>query len=111
MRAKDGLSTVGLIFCVLIIAVVIFVVLGRYHSAILRAKETLMKAELRNLNANIQLYSIKYGSFPPDIRYLIDRKEFLELKCELDKDNYPLDPFGNRYQYELKTGRVFEGKL
>ena len=107
MRMKDGLSTVGLIFCVLIIAVVIFVVSGRYRTAILRAKETVMKAELRNLDVNIQLYSIKYGSFPPDIRYLLGRKDFLQLEYTLDKDGYPLDPFGNRYQYEPKTGRAW----
>ncbi|MDP8217334.1 MAG: type II secretion system protein GspG [Candidatus Theseobacter exili] len=106
MRAKNGLSAIGIVFCVAIIGVVIFVVLGRCRSVIFRAKETLMKAELRNLNAGIQLYSIKYGSFPPDIRYLLNRKDFLELKCEVDKENYPLDPFGKRYIYDPGNGKI-----
>ena len=75
MRVKNGLSAIGIVFCVAIIGIVIFVVLGRYHSAIIQAKETLMKAELRNLNVGIQVYHMKLGCFPPDIRYLLNRKE------------------------------------
>ena len=109
MRAKNGLSAIGIVFCVAIIGVVIFVVLGRCRSVVLRAKETVMKAELRNLNAGIQLYSIKHGSFPPDIRYLLNRKDVkdsLEVQYKMDKDNYPLDPFGKRYIYYPENGKV-----
>ena len=115
MHGKTALDTA--IVCVLV--VVLAAAMMMYLDRLTReARETALKMGLGNIRMSVQLYQALNERYPKDIkallntRYLIPAKEdtifsdrYLDAQT-LDADGYPVDPFGHRYEYDPKQGRV-----
>ncbi len=99
---KKGLTALEIILVTAIIGLLVFFILGYYRPTIKRAREVLLKAELRSIEAAVNLYQVKYSRFPSSLVNL----EYLEL----EKKGNLLDPFGRRYCYNPSTGRVWSGE-
>ncbi len=82
------------------------------------ARETALRMGLGNIRMSVRLYHALNERYPKDVkellttRYLIPTKEdtifsdrYLDAQA-LDADGYPVDPFGHRYEYDPKQGRV-----
>ena len=82
------------------------------------ARETALRMGLGNVRMSVRLYHALNERYPRDVkellttRYLIPTKEdtifsdrYLDAQA-LDADGYPIDPFGHRYEYDPKQGRV-----
>jgi hypothetical protein len=80
-----------------------------------------LQVELKNLRAVIIFYYAKHKKYPEDLKEMSEkgyiefspesavvRKEHLRL-LSVDKEGYPLDPFGNRYVYDKNAGEVISG--
>jgi len=96
----------------------IYVAVLYYGKVAEQAKRKVLESDMRNLRLGISLYLYMNGKTPEDIRDL-EKKECIEytaggelIKREYvklvtkDEENYPLDPFGNRYHYDPKTGMI-----
>jgi type II secretory pathway pseudopilin PulG len=83
-----------------------------------QAKVKVLEADMRNMRLGLDLYLYQKGKYPEDIRVLerdkfieytaagkIIKKSYVELITK-DEEGYPIDPFGNRYHYDAKTGIV-----
>lgn len=96
----------------------IYVAVLYYGKIAEQAKTKVLESDMRNLRLGISLYLYMNGKIPEDIRDL-EKKEVIEytaggelIKREYvklvtkDENGYPLDPFGNRYYYNPKSGMV-----
>ena len=105
------------LMCVLV--VVLAAAMTMYFDRLTReARETALKMGLGNIRMSVRLYQALNERYPKDVkellatRYLIPTKEdtifsdrYLDAQA-LDTDGYPVDPFGHRYEYDPKQGRV-----
>lgn len=127
-RGKDRSSQAG--FTILdtlvtlsLIGILIWVVIPRYERVAVEAQKAALRTELGGIRMTLQLYHIRSGRYPADLRdllkekYLLPTQEagkekkmfeqaYLETRS-LDAEGYVLDPFGSRLGYDPKTGRVW----
>ena len=118
MKDRRSLTLVEL----LIVLCVIFVLMGTfavYANITLKvAREIALQMELNNIRMSIEHYHTINGKFPEDLVTLI-KEEFTFRTSDgillhsnflkpfrVDKEGNLLDPFMNRYYYELEDGRV-----
>ena len=92
-----------------IIVLVFIFVLGvvavhRYKSMIKYAKTAVYKEDVQKINAALIVYRIKYGKFPDNLSVLV-KKGFIE-NIKIDKESYPISPFGKKFVYKRKYGMV-----
>lgn len=96
----------------------IYVAVLYYGKVADQARMKVLESDMRNMRLGISLYLYKNGTVPKDIRDLekrdvieytaggeLIRREYVKLITK-DEEGYPVDPFGNRYRYEPKTGMV-----
>jgi len=105
------------LMCVLV--VVLAAAMMMYFDRLAReARETALKMGLGNIRMSVRLYQALNERYPKDVKellttgYLLPTKEdtifsdrYLDAQA-LDADGYPVDPFGHRYEYDPKQGRV-----
>ncbi|MCX7991754.1 MAG: type II secretion system protein GspG [Proteobacteria bacterium] len=101
-----------LIFIFILIMIGIF--LGYYHKYQEVAKERLAQEQVYNINTAIIVYAFEKKKFPEDLNVLtkeefliqgkdtLFKKRFLDFS-PVDKEGYPLDPWGRRYRYDRKN--------
>ena len=105
------------------LAGIIIVVLSYYLRFVTQTREVAMKAELRSIRTAVNAYRAEHGNQSPENlrvlsaeKYIIQQDEntpqagpagrnYLTVSA-LDEEGYPVDPFGNRYRYDPKTGDV-----
>lgn len=117
MRERS-FSTLELCIVVFLIGCFIVMGIGIYCHFLKRAKEVVLQTELKNMRAVIAFYYGIYHRYPEDLREIKERgyidfsgkpplfkKRQLELLI-VDKEGYPVDPFGNRYLYDKERGCV-----
>lgn len=109
-----------LLVCILV-STVIGVIFPYYHKTVSEAKETALRAGLLNIRKTIQLYHFVEHQYPPDLRGLVHQRLMLPAREDTffteqylsavttDSEGYPLDPFGNRYWYDPRSGKVSSG--
>ena len=85
-----------------------------------------MKAELRSIRTAVNAYRAQHGNRRPESLRVLSTEKYIIRKAEktpeagpaggnylrvsaLDDEGYPVDPFGNRYRYDPKTGDVGSG--
>jgi len=103
--------------------VAILVICGMFAVAWLghlkEAREVTSENQLTNLKYSLELYMILEGCYPEDLSELNKRcklwaedslysRRYLELQG-LDMQGYPVDPYGRRFIYDNKTGRIKKG--
>lgn len=118
LRNERGRSLWENLVIGVIVVGMIYVAVLYYHKAALQIRVHVLRSDMRNMRLGITLYFYKNGNLPEDIREL-EKKEVIEytavgelIKQEYvklitkDEEGYPLDPFGNKYHYNPKTGMV-----
>lgn len=115
---EKGLGIIETTIVCLLVAVMFGVLIPKYQRMAREARETALRMGLTNIRTSIQLYFVLNNKPPEDLKDLI-RKRFLIPTKEgtifndqylraltLDNEGYPIDPFGNRYSYKSKDGRI-----
>lgn len=115
---EKGLGIIETIIVCLLIAIMFGILMPKYQMVAKEARETALKMGLTNIRSSIQLYSALNNKPPADLkdllgkRYLIPTREgtifndqYLRTSA-LDNEGNLIDPFGNRYSYESKDGKV-----
>jgi len=118
LRDKKGRSLWENLVLGAIMVVLIYVAVLYYRKVDDKARMMVLESDMRNLRLGITLYLYKNGTVPEDIRDLekkdvieytaggeLIKQEYVKLVTK-DEENYPLDPFGNRYCYNPKTGMI-----
>lgn len=118
LRSERGRSLWENLILGAILVGMIYVAVLYYGKVAEQARTNVLASDMRNMRLGISLYLYKNGTVPKDIRDL-EKKEVIEytaggglIKREYvqlitkDEEGYPLDPFGNRYDYDPKTGMV-----
>lgn len=94
------------------------VLIPRYQRMAREARETALRMGLINIRTSIQLYVLLNNNPPEDLKELLGKRYIIPTKegtifndqylrgLAVDSEGYPIDPFGNRYSYEPKEGRV-----
>jgi len=129
----NGLGIVDTLLVCALVGILITVLFYYYQRVILEAKGIAMKAELQSMRTAVNAYrALNHNRSPESLKALMTEK-YIALKDEkepmeqrylkqarlferhylevytLDKDGYPIDPFGNRYRYDPRTGDVASG--
>ena len=102
------------IIAILLIVAVTAAIFGyRSHVASKSAKEDALMMELRSLRTAVQLYVTVNKNVPGDLSVLATQKYTLGQRSgeylngiKLDKENNPVDAFGNKFSYDKATGKV-----
>ena len=90
-----------------------------YYGPMVRsARETALKVGLVNIRTAIQIYRIHQGAIPADLKELL-KTHYIKPHHEgsifvgayllgqaVDRDGYPVDPFGHTYSYDATKGTV-----
>ena len=118
LRSEKGRSLWENLILGAILAGMIYVAVLYYGKVAEQARMKVLESDMRNMRLGISLYLYKNGKVPEDIRDLerektieytaggeLIRREYVKLITK-DEEGYPLDPFGNRYHYNPKTGMV-----
>lgn len=118
MKDQKGLGIVDTIIVCMLVSAFIVVVIPYYKKIALEAQRSALRAELGNIRMSLELYKVLTNQYPEDLRVLLKKRymfparndtffkeEFLNHTA-LDKEGYPLDPFGNRFQYNSRTGKL-----
>ncbi len=92
------------IIVLIFIFVLVVISINRYQSIVRYAKTAAYKKDIQKINAALIVYRIKYGKFPDNLSILVKRGFIKNIKT--DKERYPLTPFGKRFMYKRKYGRV-----
>lgn len=118
-RYNTGRSLIDAIFSITIILVFLGVFATYCIINIEEARSVALENGLTNLRNSLELYIILEGRYPEDLREL-DRgylaikennlygRKYLELQAQ-DEQGYPIDPYGRRFIYDSKTGKVEGG--
>lgn len=118
LRSEKGRSLWENLVLGALLVGMIYVAVLYYGKVSDQARMMVLESDMRNIRLGISLYLYKNRTVPEDIRDL-EKKECIEytaggelIKREYvklitkDEEGYPLDPFGNRYGYDPKTGMV-----
>ncbi len=83
-------------------------IFGIYASrVVVAAREVALRNELYNLRLSLELYKVFNKSNPKEIGDLYNSvKDYFVMINRFDKAGKLLDPFGNEYYYNPKTGRI-----
>ncbi len=130
-RKKNGGTTVETIAILILLFIFLIIAINQFMQNTVVTKESLLRGELVNIRMSIKLYKLLNSEYPESLQTLTD-SGFIqpyytinginikdkELKPAIAiKDKYlsntavddagvPLDPFGNNYSYDKKTGEI-----
>ena len=117
-KRKAALTLIELVFVISLISTLMGSFAFSVINAIMAAKEAAFQNELSNWRHAVELYRALNGSYPQDLRELIGKEytygvvqrslniaRYIAV-YRLDKEGFPLDPFGRRYIYNSYTGEV-----
>lgn len=107
---------IDIVCSITIILVLYGVFAGYFLINIDEAKKAALINQLTNLKYSIELYKALEGSYPRDLRILnrayinlkdtkLYGRKYLELQPE-DKEGYPVDPYGQRFIYDSRSGKI-----
>lgn len=98
----------------ILIVVIAGVVIGyKMHASSFAAKEMALMDEVKAVRQSVQLYFVLNKQYPPDLKTLTTEKYTLANRrglyltgIRVDKENFPIDSFNNRFIYEPASGKV-----
>jgi len=119
LKGEQGLGIFDTLVVVILISILMGVLLPRYQRMAQEAQEVALRISLENIRKAIQVYVLTKQKIPADLRDLIREKYVLPIEQgtvftdqylksnALDETGFPVDPFGNRYGYDPKIGRLY----
>ena len=117
-KDKSGMLLLDLIASLTIITFLIWIFGGIIGTLAQNARETALRYGLNNLRLSLNLYKMLKGSYPEDLRGLMqstiiltksDKMLFGErflFSLATDKQGNAIDPFGNKFYYDSRKGVV-----
>ncbi len=108
---KKAFSPIEEIIVLVMLAVFIGVLYHKYSLIELKAKQDETRIDLHNLNLAVELFKVRKGMYPSNL-YVLYKSGMLKNSWQKSKfaNNKIIDPFGNAYVYDNKTGKVFLSK-
>lgn len=89
---------------------ILIAVFGFYASKVLSAAEVVaLKSELSNLRLSVEVYRVRNGGLPKELGNIHSNRNYFVMIGRHDKEGELLDPFGKRYIYSSKDGRIRSG--
>ena len=119
LKGEQGLGIIDTLIVVVLISIFMGVLIPKYQRMAQEAREVALQISLGNIRKAIQVYVLTKQKMPTDLRDLIREKYVFPIKegtiftdqylktAALDDAGYPVDPFGNRYGYDPKIGRLY----
>jgi len=119
LKGEQGLGIIDTLIVVVLISVFMGVLIPKYQRMAQEAREVAMQISIGNIRKAIQVYVLTKQKIPADIRDLIREQYVVPMNkgtiftdqylktATLDEAGYPIDPFGNRYGYDPKIGRLY----
>ncbi len=90
--------------------IIIFILIGGFgifaSKVLTNAREVALRNELYNLRLSLELYRVHNRADPEELASLYSVKEYFVLINRFDRERRLLDPFGNKYYYNSKTGII-----
>jgi len=123
IRSQSGKGVLDTLLVCILVGIVIGVIFPYYHGTVKEAREVALRAGLVSIRKTIQLYYFTEHRYPPDLRSLVQKRLVLPAREDTffkdeylsavtaDPDGHLLDPFGNRYRYDPRNGRISSGTL
>lgn len=116
MRNNSGRGLIEIIFTIVVVLVLYGVFANRWIVTLREARSVAIENQLTNLKYSLELYRILEGGYPEDLRELNKKyielsedslygRKYLEAQLQ-DETDYPVDPYGRRFIYDIKTGEV-----
>jgi general secretion pathway protein G len=115
---KSGRTVFETVIILSLLGILLVVAINRFLKHERAAKETILHGELANIRTSIRLYEVINGKFPESLEELtkgeylqaydedtVIKGKYLKMKA-VDESGVPLDPFGNKYGYDKKTGKI-----
>ncbi|HEY5594159.1 MAG TPA: type II secretion system protein [Nitrospiria bacterium] len=119
LKGEQGLGIIDTLIVVVLISIFMGVLIPKYQRMAQEAREVAMQISIGNIRKAIQVYVLTKQKIPADIRDLIREQYVVPMNkgtiftdqylktATLDEAGYPIDPFGNRYGYDPKIGRLY----
>lgn len=119
LKGEQGLGIIDTLIVVVLISIFMGVLIPKYQRTAQEAREVALQISIGNIRKAVQVYVLTKQKIPGDLRDLIREKYVFPIKegtiftdqylktAALDETGYPVDPFGNRYGYDPKTGRLY----
>ncbi len=98
-RSHKGFTLIELLLVVVILAVLAAIAIPRFSSSAKEAKISACKANIANINTQLELYYTKNGTWPDDFSAFLNDTEYFP-------DGPPTCPFGDAYELDPNTHRV-----
>jgi type II secretory pathway pseudopilin PulG len=93
------------IIVLIFIFVLVIICVNIYRGSIKYAETAAFRIDAQRINLALIAYRTKYGRFPKNLSVLSKKKFIQHIK--IDKDGYPVTPFGKRFNYKRQYGIVF----
>jgi len=113
---RDGLTLFELVVALTIIGLFAGSMIVLINKTAIVGREKALQVELKGIRLSLVLYKAMNGQYPKDLRTFIETKykpqgsdevlfgeNFLSTVGRGPK-GHPIDPFGNRFKYNSKTG-------
>jgi type II secretory pathway pseudopilin PulG len=119
LKGEQGLGIIDTLIVVVLISIFMGVLIPKYQRMAQEAREVALQISLGNIRKAMQIYVLTKQRTPADLRDLIRERYVFPIKegtvftdqylktLAMDPDGYPIDPFGNRYGYDPKIGRLY----
>lgn len=121
---SGGFTVLDAVITLVLIGILIGVVIPRYERVARAAQEVALRTELTNIRTSIKLFRLINKRYPESLKEMIEKKVMLPARIgsdaytgsiyehsylivnALDSEGNILDPFGNRFIYDPRTGEV-----
>jgi competence protein ComGC len=122
LKNHQGRTLFETLLVTIFIGIFLFVAIERLLISIRQTKEVALAIELSNIRRAVGFYMMTKGKLPDSLKQLVKEQIVVPKQdvlitldwsyirdMSLDNEGYILDPFGNRFLYDPKTGRVRAG--
>lgn len=120
-KNQKGMGVLDALFVCILVSLLIGTVIPYYKKLAQDAREMALQTGLLSIRKALDLHQALQGGYPTDLKSLVNKRyvvsaredtffsgEYLRAQT-MDAEGDLLDPFGNRYQYNIKTGKVSSG--
>ncbi len=101
---ESGFTLVEIMVVVIIIGLLATVVGPRIFRQLGKAQEKVARQQIKDLEVACDLYRLDVGQYPSSLDQLINGSSPNWDGPYLKKDEIPVDPWGNPYQYRVVDG-------
>ena len=119
---QRGRTLLESLLVIIMVAIFLLIAVEKFYTSAHLAQEAALSIELANIRRAVYFYLITKGKLPDSLRLMVKEKFVLPKQdtpimlewpyiqnMSADEEGYILDPFGNRFIYDPKTGKIKSG--